>query len=104
MVSRPAFGSDNRFETYRTHAFIYEPFGDRFVGAFRVDGRAARGDVPFYQLPFIEMRGIPAARYQDENTGLVEMEGRYYLTPRWIAVAFAGAGRVWGRDGGFSTR
>src|SRR5262249_38230719 len=71
MVSRPALGSDNSFETYRTHAFMYEPFGDRFVGALRIDGRSARGDVPFYQLPFIDMRGVPAARYQDENTGLI---------------------------------
>ena len=37
--------------------------------AARLDARAARGDVPFYQLPFIELRGIPAARYQDENVG-----------------------------------
>jgi hypothetical protein len=101
MIARPGLGSDNTFETYRTHLFGYAPFGDRFVGAFRIDGRAARGEVPFYQLPFIEMRGIPAARYQDENTGLVEAEGRYYVTPRWIAVGFAGVGRVWGPDRSF---
>jgi hypothetical protein len=101
MLARPGLGSDNTFETYRTHVFAYVPFGGRFVGAFRIDGRAARGEVPFYQLPFIEMRGVPAARYQDENTGLVEAEGRFYVTPRWIAVAFAGVGRVWGPDRSF---
>jgi hypothetical protein len=57
----------------------------------------ARGDVPFYQLPFIDMRGIPAARYQDENIGILEAEARYYVTPRWIVLGFAGAGRAWGR-------
>jgi len=67
----------------------------------RLDARAARGAVPFYQLPFIDMRGVPAARYQDENTGLTEIEGRYYFTPRWIGVAFLGAGRVWGRRTAF---
>ena len=101
MVSREAFGSDNDFETYRTHVFAYHPFGARFVGALRLDARAAKGDVPFYQLPFIDMRGVPAARYQDENTALAEIEGRYYVTPRWIAVAFLGAGRVWGRRNSF---
>jgi hypothetical protein len=30
------------------------------------------GDVPFYQLPFIELRGIPAVRYQDENAAVGE--------------------------------
>ena len=101
MVSREALGSDNDFETYRTHVFAYQPFGDRIVGAMRLDARAARGDIPFYQLPFIDMRGVPAARYQDENTGLAEIEGRYYFTPRWIGVAFLGAGRVWGRSDSF---
>src|SRR5688572_2943358 len=96
MASREGLGSDNDFETYRTHVFAYHPFGERFVGAMRLDARAARGGVPFYQLPFIEMRGVPAARYQDETTGLAEIEGRYYFTPRWIGVAFLGAGRVWG--------
>ena len=99
MFSDPSLGSDNRFQTYRTHAFIYtQPAAERFVAAFRIDGRSARGDVPFYQLPFIEMRGIPAARYQDQNTAVIETELRYYLTPRWIGLAFIGAGRAWGRD------
>ena len=97
MVSRQGIGSDTNFETYRTHVFAYHPFTERFVGAMRVDARAARGDVPFYQLPFIDMRGVPAARYQDDTTGLAEIEGRWYFTPRWIGVAFLGAGRVWGR-------
>jgi hypothetical protein len=97
MLARNALGSDNDFETYRTHLFAYHPFGDRMVGAMRLDARAARGDVPFYQLPFIDMRGVPAARYQEENTALAEIEGRYYFTPRWVGVAFLGAGRAWGR-------
>ena len=101
MLSREALGSDTDFETYRTHVFAYQPLGERFVGAMRLDARAARGAVPFYQLPFIDMRGVPAARYQDENTGLAEIEGRWYFTPRWIGVAFLGAGRVWGRRTSF---
>ena len=103
MFSDPSLGSDNRFQTYRTHAFVYTQPADGFVAALRIDGRSARGDVPFYQLPFIDMRGIPAARYQDENTGVLETELRYYLTPRWIAVGFIGAGRAWGRDESFAS-
>jgi hypothetical protein len=102
MFSIPSMSSDNRFQTYRAHVFHYlQPTGETVLG-FRVDGRTARGDVPFYQLPFIDMRGIPAARYQDESTGILETEGRYYVTPRWIAVAFVGAGRAWGRKESFS--
>jgi hypothetical protein len=102
MFSDPSLGSDNKFQTYRAHAFIYTQPTEGFVAAFRIDGRTARGDVPFYQLPFIDMRGIPAGRYQDQNTGVLETELRYYFTPRWIGVGFIGAGRAWGRDASFS--
>jgi len=65
-----------------------------FVIGGRVDVRAARGDVPFYQLPFIEMRGIPFFRYQDADVALAEAELRWNATPRWAFVAFAGRGHA----------
>lgn len=98
----PDWGSDTRFQTYRGHAFGYLPIGKEFVIGGRVDGRAARGAVPFYQLPFIDLRGIPAARYQDQNTAVLETELRWNVTPRWAAIGFVGAGRAWGRNTSFS--
>ena len=96
MFYRPGIGSDNEFETYRAHVFGYVPMGGRFVLGGRLDGRRARGDVPFYQLPYIELRGVPAARYQDENTGVAEAELRWNMDSRWAIVGFAGTGRAWG--------
>jgi len=104
MFYSPKIGSDTTFQAYRAHAFAYIPAGDKAVVALRADGRTARGDAPFYQLPFIDMRGVAAARYQDENVGVLEVEGRYYVTPRWIVLAFLGAGRDWGRGASFSDR
>lgn len=97
----PDFGGANRFQTYRAHVFAYWPAGDRLTVGLRADGRAARGDVPFYFLPFIDMRGIPAARYQDQNTGVLETEFRFDLTDRWSLIGFIGAGRAWGRNASF---
>jgi hypothetical protein len=101
MFYSPDFGSDTSFRTYRAHVFAYIPAQEQLTLALRADGRTARGEVPFYQLPFIDMRGAPAARYQDENTAVAELEARYYVTPRWIALAFVGAGRAWGRRTSF---
>jgi hypothetical protein len=98
----PEFGGDQRYETWRANAFGYRPIGKDFVLGGRVDFRGARGDVPFYQFPYVEMRGIPAARYQDENTALVEAELRWNLNRRWALLGFAGAGRAWGREHDFS--
>ena len=97
----PDWGSDDTFQAYRARVFAYFPFAERFVLGVRVDGRTAQGDVPFYQLPFIDLRGIPAARYQDENTAVVEAELRWNLTPRWSAIGFLGAGRAWGEQDDF---
>lgn len=101
MFYDPDIGSATRFQSYRGHVFGYWPVRKDVVLAGRVDGRAARGQVPFYMLPFIDMRGIPAARYQDRNTAVLETELRWNFTPRWAAVGFIGAGRAWGKGGSF---
>ncbi len=97
-----AFGSDNRFESYRAHVFAYSPFAKDFVLGSRLDVRSARGDVPFYMLPYVDLRGVPAARLQDENTAVAELELRWNVTPRWALIGFAGAGRAWGTNTGFA--
>lgn len=95
-------GSDTDFQTYRAHVFAYWPtFADRLIVAARVDTRWANGDIPFYRLPFIDLRGIGSARYQDTRAATVETELRYNLNSRWALIGFAGAGRVWGRRNSF---
>lgn len=94
-------GSDSDFQSYRTHAYGYLPFGERFVLGGRADIRWANGDIPFYRLPYIDLRGIGAARYQDRHVAVLETELRYNLTPRWALVGFIGAGRTWGRKNSF---
>jgi hypothetical protein len=90
----PDFGSDNKFEVYRAHLYAYLPMAEKFVLGTRFDARAARGDVPFYQLPYIELRGIPAVRYQDEEVAVAELELRWNVTPRWAFVGFLGTGHA----------
>jgi len=98
----PDWGSDTSFQSYRAHVFAYWPAAKTLVVAGRLDGRKASGRTPFYMLPFIEMRGIPAGRYQDQNAAVAETELRWTLTPRWAAVAFVGGGRIWGSSENFS--
>lgn len=94
----PAFGSDNTFQAYRGHVFAYWPMASELVVAGRLDGRAARGEVPFYMYPYVDLRGVPAGRLQDQNTGVVETEAQWKVTPRWSLIGFAGVGRAWGRS------
>jgi hypothetical protein len=97
----PAWGSDESFQSYRARFFGYLTVGREFVIGARVDARTVRGEVPFYQLPYIDMRGIPKARYQDENVAVVETEVRWNATPRWALIGYIGAGRAWGSNDDF---
>lgn len=65
---------------------------DRFVLGLRFEGSTVDGDVPFFALPFIQLCGIPAMRYQDESVAVAEVEGRWRFWKRWSAVGFGGAG------------
>jgi hypothetical protein len=98
----PDWGSDTRFQSYRAHAFSYWPVAPSLVLAGRADARSAQGRVPFYMLPFVDLRGVPALRLQDRHTAVLELEARWNLDARWALVGFFGGGRAWGRAGSFS--
>lgn len=94
-------GSDADFQSYRGHVYAYLPIGGKLVLGGRADTRWANGDIPFYRLPYIDLRGIGSARYQDTRAATMETELRWNLTPRWALIGFIGAGRTWGRHGDF---
>jgi hypothetical protein len=95
-------GSDNDFKAYRAHVFSYLRLHPDWTLGLRADGRAARGEVPLYMLPYVELRGIPAVRLQDTNVGVLEAEARFDTDPRWALVGFAGTGRAWGTRTNFA--
>jgi len=98
----PSLGSDNHFETYRAHVFYYFPITHALTLGLRADGRLATGNVPFYMLPYIDLRGVTAGQFQNTHTVVVETEARYDFTSRWAAIAFVGDGRAWGERKSFS--
>ena len=61
---------------------------------WRVEGDFSSGEVPFYALPFINMRGIPMMRYQGNHVALTEVEARWNFTSRWSILGFTGVGRT----------
>jgi len=93
MFAEDYFGSDFKFQKYRLAFLGYTPITTRLGLGVRLGGRLARGDTPFYALPFIEMRGIPAMRYQDNVVALAEVQANLRLTTRWTLTGFGGIGK-----------
>ena len=62
------------------------------VMGWKVEANLSFGDVPYYALPYIDLRGIPVNRYQGSHILQTELEATYKITDRWGIVPFAGAG------------
>jgi len=85
-------GSDFNYQKYDA---ILQGFWDphpRVVIGALFDGRFSRGRLPFYTLPSVQLRGVPALRYQGEHALSGEFEVRWRFLGRWSAVGFAGVG------------
>ncbi len=73
--------------------FYWQLFPNIVLG-WRLHGGFSSGDIPFYALPYIDLRGIPAMRYQGENILVTEIETRWNINERWSMVFFGGVGRT----------
>ncbi|MEH6452572.1 MAG: glyceraldehyde-3-phosphate dehydrogenase [Psychromonas sp.] len=84
------------FDYQVTHAYVhnYNKIGNKWGVALRADTKSVDGDVPFYARPYLDMRGMPALRYQGDDTVLGEVELSYNLNERWTLLGFAGAGKA----------
>lgn len=87
-----AIGSDFNYSTARLKVNSFHQLHERFVLGLRFDVSTVRGSPPFFAIPYVSIRGIPALRYQGDTAGVVEIEGRFTLSERWGAIAFAGTG------------
>jgi len=94
MLARQAFGSTDDFERFRQTLMGWWPLGREVTLGTRADVQAASSSTPFFLLPFIGLRGVPAMRYPGQRALAAEVETRWQFQPRWSLVGFAGAGRA----------
>lgn len=87
-------GSDYNFQNLEIIALKYISVTSRWISGFRVHADMQFGDSPFYAKPGVQLRGVPMARYQGENTFVFESEQRYDFTKRWSGVAFGGLAKA----------
>jgi hypothetical protein len=87
-------GSDYDFQKFTGFVNWFFPIQHNWISGLRFEAQQTYGNPPFYLLPFINMRGIPIARYQGETTLLVETDQRFDFNSRWSVVAFGGLGKT----------
>lgn len=92
MFYNDIFGGDYNYYKIKASSFSYWPILGNVVLGVRLEGDFIGDEAPFYDVPYINMRGIPALRYQGEKVIVGELEARWDVTYRWSLVGFGGAG------------
>jgi hypothetical protein len=85
-------GSDYDYTRIDSYWLGFSDFLNNTVLGMRVDYRVALNDPPFYSLPFVVLRGVPAYRYQGQHVLVLETEERWDFSRRWSLAGFAGVG------------
>jgi hypothetical protein len=88
------FGSDYDYWRINYYMYAYKQLSEKLVGGWRLDGQQAFGNPPFFMLPYVDMRGIPANRYQGNADILTEAEFRWDFIRRWSIMFYGGTGKA----------
>jgi hypothetical protein len=89
-----AIGGDYDYWNATLKLLSFHQLHQKFVLGLRLEYSTIDGRAPFFAIPWVSLRGIPALRYQGDRVLVGEIEGRYNFTPKWAMVAFAGSGSV----------
>ncbi len=104
LVSREQLGSSDDFERFQQVLMGWYPLARKVTLGGRANYAKSSGETPFFLRPFVQLRGVPAVRWQGDEVTSVEVEGRWQFHGRWSAVAFAGAGKTRTIGDGSSSR
>jgi len=88
MRDDESIGSDFNFDKVDTHYDTYMSVSKSSIIALSAVFAKATGDVPFYLLPSLKMRGFANGLYKDDVSLSGHGEWRYKFKPRWGTILF----------------
>jgi hypothetical protein len=88
----PAFGGEEVYQRYEARQRVHVPIVPAFGVGLRLDGQYATSGTPFWHQPYVDLRGVAAARYQDNVVLVAETELRWNVWERFWLIGFGGAG------------
>jgi len=92
LASREALGATDNFERFQQVLIGWYPAAASVTLGARANYAWSSDGTPFFLRPFVQLRGVPAVRYQGDRAASLELEARWQFHDRWSVVAFAGAG------------
>jgi outer membrane protein assembly factor BamA len=89
---RDTWGSNYDYSKLGLSISHYQPLNMDFVLALNAKFDSSYGDVPFFDLPSLQMQGFAMGKYRDKYTLSTHVEGRYKFHPRWGGNLFVESG------------
>lgn len=88
------WGSDFDYFKWTNNYNHYFPLAEKTVLATRADLNFSNGDIPFFDMPFLHLRGFPFAQYIDKQSASIQADIRHRFTKKWSASIFGGLGWI----------
>lgn len=92
LAAREALGSSDDFERLQQIAMGWLTLSKGVILGARGNYTWSSKGTPFFLRPFVQLRGVPAMRYQGDQMASVEVEARLRLEGRWSGIVFGGYG------------
>lgn len=86
------FGGDSLYGRVNGMGMGYFPAAGNVTVGVRWEGHFSMGSTLFWARPWVDLRGAPQMKYQNENTVLMETEVDWNVYRRWTLVGFTGIG------------
>jgi len=92
LASRSNLGASVEFERFHQILLAWKALPHDITLGAHADYAWSSRDTPFFLRPYIQLRGVPAVRYQGDQAASFEVEARWQFSGRWSVVPFAGIG------------
>lgn len=92
LFSDTWLGGDSRYGKINASFIGIQTLQEKWVLGGKLVANSKLGDIPFYTKPFVQMRGVPFLKYQDNNIVSLEGEVDWNVHKRWHLIGFAGVG------------
>ena len=92
LASHESLGATDDFERFQQILMGWQALPHEVTLGARGNYAWSSNGTPFFLRPFVQLRGVPALRYQGDQAASLELEARWQFFGRWSVVAFGGAG------------
>lgn len=88
------WGGDFDYLKYESNYSQFYTLTEDFVFAGRADLNLSSGSTPFFDMPYLHLRGFPYARYIDKQSASLQGEFRYHVNTKVLLNLFGGFGWI----------